>query len=105
MHVRQLEDRYVSRANLLQALAVQHEKIQQAQSVDDRTLRDQVLTVLQAQAWSDLSHLNVVVQGGVVHYWGRVASEEARHALKVAAQGIPGVQDVVDHTHKTVTLI
>ena len=95
----------VSRANLLQALAAQHERLQQAASVDDRSLRKRVLDVLQGEGWSDLPHLNVVVQDGIVHYWGRVHSEEARHALKVAAEGVAGVKGVCDHTHKTLTIV
>ena len=94
----------VSRANLLQALAAQREQTMQAPSQDDRNLRDKVLNSLSQEPWSDLPHLNVVVQEGVVHYWGRVHSEEARQALQVAARAVPGVVDVVDHTHKTVTL-
>ncbi len=94
----------VSRANLLQALAAQREKAMQTPSGDDRDLRDKVLETLADKPWSDLPHLNVVVQDGVVHYWGRVHSEEARQALQVAAKGVPGVVDVVDHTHKTVTI-
>jgi len=95
----------VSRANLLQALAAQREKMAEAPSQDDRALRKKVLEALEGQTWSDLSHLNVVVMDGVVHYWGIVQSTAARQALKVAAEGVPGVKDVVDHTHTTVTLI
>lgn len=95
----------VSRANLLQALAAQREKIQAAPSGGDRGLRDAVLECLQGQSWTDLTHLNVVVLDGVVHYWGLVRSDEERQALKVAAEGVPGVSDVIDHTHVSVTLI
>ncbi|NNE21761.1 MAG: CBS domain-containing protein [Rhizobiales bacterium] len=94
----------VSRANLLQALAAQRDQATRAPSQDDRDLRDKLLNSLSQEPWSDLPHLNVVVQEGVVHYWGRVHSEEARQALQVAARAVPGVVDVVDHTHKTVTL-
>ena len=95
----------VSRANLLQALAASHERLHHAPSVDDRTLRKQVLGLLQGEDWSDLPHLNVVVQDGIVHFWGRVNSEEARQALRVAAEGVAGVKGVADHTHKTLTIV
>ena len=95
----------VSRANLLQALAAQREKMLQAPSNDDRVLREKVLEALDGQSWSNPKHLNVVVQEGVVHYWGIVQSKSVRQALKVAAEGVPGVKDVVDHTHTTMTLI
>ena len=94
----------VSRANLLQALAAQQEQATRAPSADDRQLRDAVLQTLDSEPWSDLPHLNVVVQDSIVHYWGRVESEEARKALQVAARTVPGIKDVVDHTHKTVTI-
>ena len=94
----------VSRANLLQALAAQQKQLQAEPSPGDRALRDRVLQAIEGQPWSDLSHLNVVVTDGVVHYWGKVSSEEVRSALKVAARGVPGVADVVDHTHKTITI-
>ncbi len=94
----------VSRANLLQALAAQQQKMSDTPSGDDRALRANVLASLKHQPWSDLPHLNVVVKDGVVHYWGRVHSEEARQALKVAAENVPGVRSVVDHTHKTFTV-
>jgi CBS-domain-containing membrane protein len=95
----------VSRANLLQALAAQREKMMAAPSSDDRELREKVLETLEGQSWPDLSHLNVVVTDGVVHYWGVVQKKSVRQALKVAAEGVPGVEDVVDHTHTTVTII
>jgi len=95
----------VSRANLLQALAAQREKMGQEPSGDDRALREKVLETLEKQSWPDLSHLNVVVVDGVVHYWGIAQSAGVRQALKVAAEAVPGVQDVVDHTHSTMTLV
>lgn len=95
----------VSRANLLQALAAQREKMMEHPSTDDRSLRQKVLDTLAGQSWTDLSHLNVVVLSGVVHYWGMVHSQAERQALKVAAEGVPGVTDVVDHTHTVVTLV
>lgn len=95
----------VSRANLLQALAAQQEKMLQAPSSDDRALREKVLKALAGQPWSDLPHLNVVVVDGVVHYWGVAQSAAVRQAMKVAAEGVPGVQDVVDHTHTSLAMI
>jgi len=95
----------VSRANLLQALATRREALSAQPAADDRDLRKKILQTLEKQAWSDISHLNVVVQNGVVYYWGRVGSNTERKALKVAAENIPGVKDVVDHMHKATTLV
>ena len=95
----------VSRANLLQALAAQQEKASAQPSAGDRGIREALLAALEREPWSDTSHLNVVVLDGVVHYWGLVSSKAQGKALRVAAENIPGVTDVVDHTHTGVTLI
>lgn len=94
----------VSRANLLQALAAQREKLIETPSADDRALRDSVLDTLSGQSLANLSHVNIVVFDGVVHYWGMVHSEAEHQALKVAARGVPGVRDVSDHTYVVPTL-
>jgi CBS domain-containing protein len=94
----------VSRANLLQALTTQREKMADAPTKDDRVIREAVLKVLRHERWSNMSHLNVVVLDGVVHFWGLVASDAQREALKVAAGGIPGVRDIVDHMFDATTL-
>jgi len=36
---------------------------------------------------------NTVVSDGVVHFWGTVASEEERTALRVVAENIRGIED------------
>ena len=41
---------------------------------------------------------NIPVDGGVVHFWGVVGSEEERRALRIAAENTPGVRGVEDHT-------
>nr|WP_243856318.1 BON domain-containing protein [Paraburkholderia sp. BL6665CI2N2] len=41
---------------------------------------------------------NVVVTDGVVHLWGAFHSKEAVDSVRVAAQSIPGVKSVEDHT-------
>lgn len=95
----------VSRANLLQALAAQREKMLQAPSADDRTIREALMKVLENERWSDSSHLNVVVLDGTVHFWGLVHSKAQSKALLVAAEDIAGVERVVDHTYIGATLI
>ncbi len=95
----------VSRANLLQALAAQQEKQPAQPSASDRAIREALMSSLDKEPWSDTSHLNVVVIDGVVHYWGLVPSKAQSKALQVAAENVPGVKDVVDHTHTGVTLI
>jgi CBS domain-containing protein len=87
----------VSRANLLQALTTQQEKMADTPSKDDRVIREAILKVLQGEKWSNMSHLNLVVLDGVVHFWGLVASDAQRQAVIVAAESVPGVRDIVDH--------
>ena len=85
----------VTRANLLQALATTN--VSQPASVDDRIIRERLLAELDAQLWAHLLSKNIVVQDGVVHLWGLVATEAERHALRLAAQNTPGVKAVDDH--------
>jgi len=85
----------VTRASLLQALATAN--VSQPASVDDRIIREGLLAELDAQPWAHLLSKNIVVQGGVVHLWGLVATEAERHALRLAAENTPGVKAVEDH--------
>lgn len=94
----------VSRSNLLQALTAGREKIGEP-SKDDRAIREELLKALTGAKWSDMSHLNVVVRDGTVHFWGLVNSEAQREALEVAAEEIPGVRGVVDHTLVATSLL
>lgn len=95
----------VSRANLLQAVTAQRGKQADVPSQDDRTIRETLMDQLRQAPWSDMSHLNIVVLDGTVHFWGLVNTEAQRTALKVAAENIPGVSAVVDHTHRSMTLV
>ena len=86
----------VSRGNLLRALAC---RIAQPVTSDDRVLRDRLLAELRTQPWGgEVPPGNIVVQDGVVHLWGYVDSEDERAARIVAAEGIPGIRAVEDHT-------
>lgn len=84
----------VSRSNLVQALAVQG-PLEETQS-DDDAIRAALLAALERQPWWG-SESNVIVAGGVVHYWGATRSEDLRAAACAIAQSIPGVRRVEDH--------
>lgn len=84
----------VSRANLLQGLLAREPQPSAAPAADE-TLRGQVVAVLAAQDWGT-GVSNVVVENGVVHVWGNVASPAVREAVRVAAENVPGVQRVVN---------
>jgi redox-sensitive bicupin YhaK (pirin superfamily) len=86
----------VSRSNLVQALAVK--ALPEAPHPEgDEAVRRQLLSWLEGKPGWRRGESNVVVTGGVVHYWGRVESDEARAAARAAAERIPGVRRVEDH--------
>ncbi len=85
----------VSRANLIQALA--SATLAPVVTPDsDRKIRQELLSRLEEQSWTDFGSRNVVVAGGEVHLWGLVGSPAERKALIAIAEGVPGVTDVVD---------
>jgi osmotically-inducible protein OsmY len=84
----------VSRANLVQALAT---SAAEATSKDDFAIRLRLLGELQRQRWWRDSASNVVVDDGVVHYWGFFYSDQERDAARVAAESVAGVRGVEDH--------
>lgn len=87
----------VSRANLVQAMAV-YQPPPATTEENDRRIRDDVLSEYARHPWGLRSESNVVVRDGVVHLWGLVDTEEEYAALRVAAQAVPGVKGVEDHT-------
>ena len=95
----------VSRANLLQALTLHQKTMLDQPSREDSAIRDELLQLLKDESWANLSHVNVMVTQGTVHLWGSVRSEAQREALSVAAKGISGVRDVVNHAHLSLTLL
>jgi BON domain/CBS domain len=85
----------VSRANLVQALATipRGPEI----SLSDSKIREELLSHLNGQPWADTHLLNVTVTDGVVSLWGVANSETERNAIRVAAEGTPGVRGVNNH--------
>src|SRR5260370_28809556 len=85
----------VSRGNLAQALA--SATLEPGRELDQsRTIRQELLSRLEKQSWTDFSSRNVIVAGGKVHLWGLVGSAAERKALVAIAEGVPGVTGVVD---------
>jgi osmotically-inducible protein OsmY len=64
----------------------------------DRAVCEALIAELEQQPWSRRAESNIVVSSGVVHLWGVVDSEPERQALRIAAEGVPGVRSVEDHT-------
>ncbi|CAO3357616.1 CBS domain-containing protein [Azospirillum melinis] len=83
----------ISRANLLRALASVSPETPAA-AADDRELKDRVTAAVKELSWDSRSHDAIVVRNGVVQLWGFVSSGSQRDALRVAAEGVPGVKAV-----------
>ncbi len=89
----------VSRANLVQALISTPAEDTRAHLSDQR-VRDLVIAEYKRLPWGMPAEGNVIVTNGVVHLWGLVASGVELNALRVAAEGIPGVKGFEDHTFR-----
>jgi CBS domain-containing protein len=87
----------VSRANLIQAIAVHRNKVLPTQPIADTELREKVVSRLKAEAWIRPSLVNVTVTDGTVDLWGIVDSPTEKHALRVAVEVTPGVKAVNDN--------
>jgi CBS domain-containing protein len=87
----------VSRANLIQALAVCRNKSLEPQTITDAELRDKLVSRLKAEPWVRPSLVNVTVADGTVDLWGIVDSPAEKQALRVAVEVTPGVKVVNDN--------
>jgi predicted transcriptional regulator len=92
----------VSRSNLVQALAsaIDHDH-GEADQLNDRTIRRELLDRLEQQPWTDFGARNIIVSNGVVHVWGLVGSDAEHRALLALAEDVPGVSRVSDETIPT----
>jgi CBS domain-containing protein len=87
----------VSRANLVQALATRGLALVDVAEADE-ALRKVILSNLRKlPSTNALTMVDVIVDRGVVNLWGVVRNEEEKNAIRVAAEGTPGVQAVNDH--------
>ena len=84
----------VSRADLLRGLAARGLKPSASEVRDDRAIQAHLLAVLEREPWADTTFLSIIVDHGVVHFWGLVRSEDERRALCLAAETVPGVRRV-----------
>ncbi len=84
----------VSRANLLQGLLARESQPAEGLTGDE-TVRAKVSAELSKHPWGS-SVTNVVVDKGVVHLWGHVASGASKDAVRVAVENVAGVRRVVN---------
>ncbi|WP_027803665.1 CBS domain-containing protein [Paraburkholderia dilworthii] len=85
----------VSRSNLMRALASVAPAADSSPH-DDASLRDAIVLEMHGKRWG-LSKQGVLVKDGVAHLWGVIESEEEKSAIRVAAEGVPGVRRVESH--------
>jgi CBS domain-containing protein len=88
----------ISRANLLRALASTGLGADGPTQLGDASIREQLIAELNKHPWGGRPESTIVVTDGVVHFWGNVESPSEARALRVTAEAIPGVKDIVDHT-------
>jgi CBS domain-containing protein len=89
----------ISRANLVQALAVTPGE-GPVVGLSDRRVRDLVIADYKRLPLGPPSEGNVIVTDGIVHLWGYRPSNAEADALRVAAEAIPGVKGFEDHTYR-----
>lgn len=83
----------VSRADLLRALAAPPGT---AAGGSDEQIRRAVVTAMRNEPWVDTFHTVVEVKDGVVEIHGFSRSAAVQRALRVLAEGVPGVKEVRD---------
>jgi CBS domain-containing protein len=86
----------VSRANLVRALAVTAPPSPEV-AAEDGAIQAQLKDELARAGFASLGDLDIIVSEGTVHLWGTYASDSERNAIRIAAEGIPGVRAVADH--------
>ncbi|MCS6931610.1 MAG: CBS domain-containing protein [Acetobacteraceae bacterium] len=85
----------VSRADLLRALVAPPG---QAEGASDEQIRRAVVAAMRKEPWVDTFHTVIEVKDGVVEIHGFSRSPAVQRALRVLAEGVPGVKDVKDMT-------
>jgi len=84
----------VSRANIMHGLVTQQETT--GTLATDVEIRNAVLNEIE-ETGARHEFVDVVVSHGVVHLWGAVYSDKEKKAIRLAAEAIPNVKNVVDH--------
>jgi CBS domain-containing protein len=87
----------VSRADLLDELAISHGGNNSVADTDDQKIHQQLMEALKDEPWANLAYGNIVVDAGTVHLFGMVDSDAMIKAFEVAAERVPGVKSVVNH--------
>jgi CBS domain-containing protein len=95
----------VSRADLMLALLSPPDQLA-AEAPPDAEIRREVLARMRERPWADSYCVFAEVEDGVVTFHGFCHSEEVKRALRVLAEGVPGVREVrLDLTQATPFLL
>jgi CBS domain-containing protein len=86
----------LSRADLLRALVTTQSG--PAGQLSDEDIRRAVIAGMRREAWASTRNTAVGVRDGVVEFSGFRHSEAVSRALRVLAENVPGVKEVVDNT-------
>jgi CBS domain-containing protein len=86
----------VSRADLLRALIAPPQP-PEAQISDGR-IRREIMAAMREEPWADSLYTLVEVKDGVVEFHGFSRSDSVRRGLRVLAERLPGVKEVIDNT-------
>jgi CBS domain-containing protein len=87
----------VSRGDLVRALAQAALPAAEPASRDDRAIEAELKRRIAAETWAESMYLNYAVRNGAVELWGWARSADHRNALRVLAEGVPGVARVENH--------
>jgi CBS domain-containing protein len=87
----------VSRSNIVRAVAMKgRQAATTGASTNDSEIRKQLIALLETQRWAPTGTMNVEVRDGTVTFAGTIFDDRERDALRVAAENISGVRDVID---------
>jgi CBS domain-containing protein len=88
----------VSRSDLVRALASAAESTQEPRQLSDAEIERRLMAELRRQSWWLADCTLVTVADGVVRFQGMMGSDDParRRAARIAAEGIPGVREVID---------
>lgn len=82
----------VSRGDLIRALLAPEGSL--AEDAPDERIRRQIADAMRQQPWVDAFFIFPEVKDGVVSFRGFCRNEEVKRALRVLAEGVPGVKGV-----------
>jgi CBS domain-containing protein len=87
----------ISRFDLVRALGEQLAGEPKAADTSDIAIEGRVHAALVGEPWYIASSITISVEAGVVTFDGVIYDDRVRGALRVAAQNVSGVTDVVNH--------